>query len=129
MDHTCPGGRGSAPIGYEPFDVVLPDAVGEVCVSELGGPNALLLLLDPPSGFEGQPDGPVEVLVRYGFQSVRVEELEQAADGLLNGGGVAPGEGVPEVDATVQGGDPALGPQAVPALGEEVAHEAEVPRE
>jgi len=110
----------------ELLDVVLPNEIREVGVAELRRADTFLLLLDPPAALEREPDGPLEFFVGDGFEDVGVEEFEQAADGLLDGGGVASREGASELDAAVEGGDAAFGAEAIPTLREEVTHQANV---
>lgn len=87
----------------------MSDLVREVRVPELRGADALLLLFHPPAALEGEPYRPLEIFVRNRLESVGVEELEQTAYGLLDGGGVAATEGAAEPDTAMQGRDPALG--------------------
>jgi hypothetical protein len=41
-----------------------------VGVAELGGADALLLLLYPPTGLEREPNSPLEILVGDGLEDV-----------------------------------------------------------
>ena len=58
---------------------------GELGLAELVAADALLLLLDPPAHLERQAHGPLEVLVGDRHLGVRVEQLEQPVDGLVDG--------------------------------------------
>ena len=135
MAHTWPGGSGSAPIssgllqlgrGDELLDAVLAEGVAEVGVAELHRADALLLLLHPPAALEREAHGPLDVLVGDGHLAVGVEELEQAVDGLVDRGHVAPAQGTAEEHAALEGGQAGVVAQPAPGLGDEVGDEAEV---
>jgi hypothetical protein len=97
-----------------------------VRVSELGGADTLLLLLDPSPAFEGQAQRPFQVLVCDGHLGIRVQELEQAADRLCDRVRIAAGERAAECHPALHGVRPALVAKLGHALGQEVAHEPEV---
>ena len=61
-----------------------PERVAELRVAELRSPDALLLFLDAPSAFEAQSHGPLKVLIRDRHLSIRIEQLQQAVDRLVD---------------------------------------------
>ena len=74
-----------------------PMHVAEVGVAELGGADALLLLLHPAAALQREAHRPFQVLVaRPRISAVGIEQLQQAADGLVDGVGVAPAQGAAE---------------------------------
>ena len=61
----------------ELLNAVLAHRVAELRVAELGGPDPLLLFLDPAAAFQGQPDGPFQVFV--GDRIVRARDESASA--------------------------------------------------
>ncbi len=97
-------------------------------VPELGAADALLLFLDPPPAFHGQPHGPLQVLIGDGHVAVGVQQLDQPVYGVVDRGGVAAAERAAVADPALDQAQPVLGTQLGPALGEEIAHKPKMIR-
>ena len=102
------------------------DPVAELSRAELRRADAPLLLLDPPAHLERQAHGPLQLLVGHGRLRIRVQQLEQAVDGLVHRREVATGQRVGVVHPALHGRQARLRAQPAPALRDEVAHQPEV---
>lgn len=58
-------------------------------IAELCGANPLLLLFDPPPGFQGDTHRPFQIFYRNAVTMAGVEELEQPAHRFVDGVGIA----------------------------------------
>src|SRR5690606_26054260 len=95
-------------------------------VAVFGGANSLLLLLYAATSLHPYPNRPLQVLITHLHRRIGIQQLEETADGLVDGVGIATTEGPTELDATLEDACPALNAKLVPALGEEVRDEPEV---
>ena len=93
----------------ELLDPVPAQRVAELRVAELGRDDPLLLLLDPAPAFQGQPDGPFQILIGDRLVGRRVDQLQQSTDRLADGVLVPAAQGSAEVDPAMQRQTPACG--------------------
>ena len=82
----------------ELLDTLFAQEVAEVGVAELRRADALLLLLHTAAQLQGEAYRPLEVLVGDPRLRGGIEQLQEAARGLVGGVDVAPVEGAAQVD-------------------------------
>lgn len=103
--------------GNKFFHPVLPHDIAEMGIAEFSRPDPLLLFLDPPTAFQGNANGPFQVFIGNFLLAIGIQQLEQAADCLVDGIGVPAGKGAAEKDPVLQHTDAALVAQPAPASG------------
>src|ERR1022692_5077992 len=112
--------------GHKLLHPVIAHRVAELGITKLGGTDALLLFLDPSAALQCDPQRPLQHLVGNWSIWVWRHQLDEPANGFLGARRVAPAQGTTQVNAALEKVLPALAPQLVPALGQEIADKAEV---
>jgi hypothetical protein len=102
---------------------VLAHRVAELSAPELRSTEAFLLLLDPSATFQCDSQCPLQDLVGNRDVWLRRYQFDKSANRFLDARRVTPTQR-PQVNATLEKVLPALAPQLVPALGQEVTYQA-----
>src|SRR5690606_14007007 len=100
--------------------------VAEVRIAKLGSAHALLQLFCAAPSLHSDANSPFQIFVRNWGVRARIQQHEQTADRLADRIGVAARQSTAKEDAVLQFAHPTLVPKLAPALGQEVADQAEV---
>ena len=112
----------------ELFDIILAQRVAELRIAKLGRADSLLLLFDPATALQGQPNRPFQVFVGNRLVRAGMNQFEQTANGLRYGILVSAAECPAESHPPLKGRGPAMASQPAPAFAKEVAYQAEMVR-
>src|SRR5882724_7067421 len=111
---------------HKGFNTIRSKGVAKLGVPKLCRSDAFLLFLHPPPALQPQTHRPFEVLVGNWLGGRRMDELQQAVDGLRDGILVPATQCSPERHPTLEHSRPVVTPQPRPTFTQEVADQAEV---